>query len=161
MQDLLPIELGLDFKADGLRAGEAVKLAEHFAGMEPWSRYPRTPAELVSFFEQEEPLAPRYALRYGGELAGLVVVRKNWLRGPYLQFLGLLAEYQKQGLGGQVLDWLEGCAANDGQRHVWIMVSEFNAAARAFYGCHGYEEISAVPDVVRDGIREILVRKRV
>lgn len=161
MQGLSDVCLEGDFKLAALASGEAEALGVQFAGMEPWAKYASTPAALAVFFAQNEPGAPRFALRKGGELAGLAIVRMNWLRGPYLQFLGLLPAFQNKGLGGQFLDWLEAQAGADGHRHVWIMVSDFNTPARTFYARKGYEEIGAVPDVVKDGFTEILLRKRV
>jgi ribosomal protein S18 acetylase RimI-like enzyme len=45
-------------------------------------------------------------------------------------------------------------------RYVWIMVSDFNLPARAFYRRQGYEEVAPIPDVVKDGMGEVLIRKR-
>ena len=36
--------------------------------------------------------APRFAVWLGGKLAGAAGLRLNWLRGPYVQFLGVLPD---------------------------------------------------------------------
>lgn len=157
----VPASLGGELALEGLRTGEAEALSVQFAEMDPWLRYSAKPSDLAGVFAEVDASVPRLALRYRGELAGLSILQTRWLRGPYVQFLGLLPRFQKRGLGVAFLGWVEREAMACGQRHVWIMVSEFNDGARKFYARLGYEEIAAVPDVVQDGISEILLRKRV
>ncbi len=141
--------------------GSVGVLADGLAAMEPWSRYQTGAKQLAGFLCAEVPGAQRYFIWVGNCVAGAVVVQPIWLRGPYLQFLGLLGAWQKRGIGRMVLDWLEsGARLQGGNRHIWIMASEFNASARAFYIGQGYEEVALVPDVVEDGFGEVLLRKR-
>ncbi len=144
-----------------LEADARELLARGLSGMSPWRDYQLAKQDLNSFLGAQEPGAERYAIFVGEAVVGAVIIWPNWLRGPYLQFLGLLEDHQGQGIGGLVLGWLESIALKKkGSRHVWILVSDFNLRARAFYQRHGYEEISPIPDVVRDGMVEVLLRKR-
>ncbi len=129
--------------------------------MEAWRSYNRTAASSAEFLSAQEAGAQRYIIRCDKHLAGAMCWRPNWLRGPYLQFLAVLPEAQNQGIGACVLRWLEGEAAAAGGRHVWIMVADGSSGASRFYECHGYETTAAVPDVVKDGMTELLLRKRV
>ena len=67
------------------------------------------------------------------ELAGAIGVRRNWLRGPYLQFLGILPAFQRRGIGSVALDWFEGEARAAQAQNLWVAASDFNARALAFY----------------------------
>ncbi|MBU2581244.1 MAG: GNAT family N-acetyltransferase [Alphaproteobacteria bacterium] len=161
MQHPAQIDLGDGLTMGGLAEGDAEGLATCFGAIDPWVRYGTSADGLKTFIGQEEPGAARFVFRYRGERAGLAIVRADWLRGPYLQFLGLENGFQGRGIGTRFLDWLAADAAAAGHRHVWIMVSDFNTRARAFYARAGYQEIATVPDVVKDGFDEILLRKRV
>lgn len=131
-----------------------------FAGMTPWADYGYPAERLASYFAGREPGAPRYLIRTGGEAAGVMGLRNHWLRGPYLQFLGIVPEFQNQAIGGVLLAWWEGHARSRGERNLWLTVSEVNERARAFYGRNGFVETSRLPDLVVGGWSEILLRKR-
>ena len=143
-----------------LEAGEAMELGQRFAELEPWRSYNSAATSLSEFLAAQEDGAPRYGIHCNEKLAGAMCCRTNWLRGPHLQFIGILPETQKQGIGACILDWLESTAAASGGRHVWIMVAERNHDARRFYERHGYQVTAAIPDVVQDGMTELMLRKR-
>lgn len=136
-------------------------LATVFAAMEPWSRYPIGADELAGYLATIEPGAPRLALCAHGEIAGVVGLRIAWLRGPYLQFLAMLPAYQGRSYGEAVLTWLVTQASLDDADSVFVCVSDFNSRARAFYATHGFEVVGDLPDLVRPGRTEVLMRRRV
>ena len=43
---------------------------------------------------------------------------------------------------------------------IFLLVSDFNAAAQAFYRRLGYEQVGAIPGYVVPGITELIFRKR-
>jgi diamine N-acetyltransferase len=139
---------------------ETRRLGEQFAAIEPWRRYPYLAADLGTYFATIEPGAPRFAIELGGAIVGVVGIRSRWLRGPYLQFLGVLPEAQGLGLGSKVLGWIEGAARSAGERNLWVLASEFNAGAIAFYERHGFCALAQIPGLVRDDQDEVLMRKR-
>lgn len=138
----------------------AAVLGSELANIQPWARYQVTSHGLTAFLGDHEPGAPRYEIRLGDALAGGMVLRLNWMRGPYLQFLGLLPDFQHQGIGDLVLRWLEDTAVKSEDRNLWVAASEFNARALSFYESHGFERVATIDDLVRDGINEVLMRKK-
>jgi len=146
--------------AEPLPPEAAEQLGTAFAAIDPWARYPYPAAALAGYFAAQEPGAPRFALRCGGELAGCVGVRLNWLRGPYLQFLGILPDFQRRGLGALALAWVEAEARRGAERNLWVAATDFNEGALRFYERHGFMRVAPLPDLVRDGRTEILLRKR-
>jgi ribosomal protein S18 acetylase RimI-like enzyme len=130
------------------------------SGIDPWARYAYTGRVLTTFLASEEAGAPRFAIKVDRVIAGAVGVRNNWLRGPYLQFLGILPAYQSHGIGGSILDWFESEARDADAQNLWVVASEFNARAMSFYERHGFSRIATLTDLIVDGSSEILLRKR-
>lgn len=143
-----------------LTAAEAAPLAEIFAAMEPWSRYPIAATALAAYLGSQEPGAPRFAIKAGDQTVGVAGLRLEWLRGPYLQFLGLVPQAQGFGMGGLVMAWLEREARAGGARNLWVCASAFNDGALAYYEARGFTRATQLPDLVADGIDEVLLRKR-
>lgn len=142
-------------------AGAAQSLADQFAAMPPWSRYPFPAKALASYLAAQEPGAPRYVIHTDGALAGALGLRLNWLRGPYVQFLGVLPAYQRQGLGHTVMRQLVSEARANGDRNVWVAASSFNADALRFYDRLGFTRVALLDGLVHDDIDEVLLRLRV
>jgi len=140
--------------------GETLRLATSFATIDPWAKYGYAPARLATFFSGSEPSAPRYALYADGDIVGVVGLKLDWLRGPFLQFLGILPETQGQGLGSSVLTWIELEARRGGHRNLWVTASDFNFRALGLYRRHGYEETARFDGLVSNEHAEILLRKR-
>ena len=113
-------------------ANEADRLGRAFADIDPWRSYPYPPAALAAYLGGREPHAPRFGIETRGALAGALGLRLDWLRGPYLQFLGILPGFQGLGLGAVVLDWMQQEARRDGARNLWVCASQFNAGALRF-----------------------------
>ena len=141
--------------ADGARV-----LGEGFAVIDPWARYPFPASALERYLGTVESNAPRYAIRVGGATAGAIGTRDGWLRGPYLQFLGILPAFQNLGIGGLALLWFEDAARAKGERNIWVAASDFNSAGLRFYERHGFERAAVLDDLVSDGVSEVLLRKR-
>jgi GNAT superfamily N-acetyltransferase len=139
---------------------EAERLAAAFAAIDPWARYPYPASALAAYFAADEPAAPRFAVHLGDDLAAVAGLRLNWLRGPYVQFLGVLPAFQRNGIGSTILGWIEEETRRAAERNLWVMASDFNDVAIAFYGRHGFAEAARIPDLVRDRRTEVLLRKR-
>lgn len=135
-------------------------VAERLAAMEPWRRYPYPAREIADYLMGIEPDAPRYLIRQHQHTLGVLGLRLNWLRGPYVQLLGVLPHAQGQGVGGAVIAWLEALARDRGARNMFVLASAFNERALAFYEQHGFKQVAELPDLVVDGINEIMLRKR-
>lgn len=143
-----------------ISTADAQELATSFVAIEPWSRYPFKRESMLRYFAVEEPQAPRYKLTVNGRTAGAIGIRLNWLRGPYLQFLGLLPNFQQQGLGRLMVAWLEGTARAAGDTNMWVMTSDFNDGALRFYERYGFKRVATLDDIVKPGRDEVLLRKQ-
>lgn len=139
-------------------AGQAGVLC---ASMDPWARYRTTAGELTAFFLRAEPGAPRFAIRVDGQLEGVLVLKSNWLAGPYIQTFALARLAQGHGTGGQILAWIDAQARAARNRNVWVAASDFNAPALRFYERHGFVRVAEIPALLRDDRDEVLLRKRV
>lgn len=138
----------------------AAPLGVAFADMSPWRDYPYNASALATYFAKSSPDAPRYQIMLGDEIAGVAGIRGDWLRGPYLQFLGVLPAFQGHGIGAAVLAWFERDARATGQRNLWVAASDFNVAALRFYTRHGFVETARLDALVTEGRAEVLLRKR-
>jgi diamine N-acetyltransferase len=141
---------------------EAAALAEMMCAIPPWSTYAVKPAHLESLFRVTAGGAYALALRVPTmpQPVGVVVIRSPWLIGPYVQFLGLDPCVHGHGLGTRVLYWLEAEAKLANARNLWICVAGFNTGAYRLYKRFGFERVATLDDLIKDGIPEILMRKR-
>lgn len=138
----------------------AARLGPEFSRIEPWVRYPLAPGALTKHLSTLEPGAPRYEIRVGRETGGTLTVRVNWLAGPYLQFLAVLPEFQRNGIGALALHWLENAARGENARNLWVAASDFNTGAIQLYERHGFKRVAAIECLLFDGRDEVLMRKR-
>ncbi|NOT70533.1 MAG: GNAT family N-acetyltransferase [Hyphomicrobium sp.] len=143
-----------------MTSAAAGTLGPVFAGISPWSHYPFKAAALTAYLAAVEPDAPRYLIRVDDKIAGAFGLRNSWLRGPYLQFLGIVPLFQRHGIGHLVLSWVEDTARATSERNLWVAASEFNEAGLRFYERHGFSHAARLEDLVVDGTAEILLRKR-
>lgn len=151
--DLGPCELA------PLTPPTATPLAAGLAAIDPWKRLGYGQDALRGYLLRDDPALRRFAILAGGETAGALCVRSPWLRGPYLELLGLLPGFQGRGLGGAALAWFEAQARGAGA-NAWAAVSAANGGARRFYARRGFLEIAPLPGLVAAGEDEILLRKR-
>ncbi len=138
---------------------EADLLADRIAAIDPWHRLGYAPESLRPYFARREPGARRLVLLEADQVVGAAVIRYPWLRGPYVELLALFPEAQGRGHGGAFIEWLAKQAATEAA-NLWVVTSEVNDRAFAFYRRHGFEPIGRLEDLVRDGDCELLLRKR-
>ncbi len=143
-----------------MRLENADRLGVAFAAIDPWASYNYTAEALSKYLGDKEENAPRYEIVVGEAVAGAIGIRKNWLRGPYLQFLAILPSFQGQGIGGAALSWFEAEALTDKVRNIWVSASDFNVGALAFYERFGFVRVATLDGLVSDDAGEILLRKR-
>lgn len=150
-----PHDLGA-CRLEPLATEAAVSIAARLTAMDPWQRLGYRADALTRYLTQESPALTRWSVVCDDVLAGVVTVRFPWLRGPYLELLAVFPEAQGRGVGAAVLGWLQSAAAHEG--NLWVMVSTFNESAHRFYRRHGFAAIGTVPDLVRAGHDELLMR---
>jgi ribosomal protein S18 acetylase RimI-like enzyme len=139
---------------------EASALGAAFAAIDPWTSYGYPASALAAYLKKHEPGAPRFLLTLEGEVAGALGLRVEWLRGSYIQFLGILPPFQRRGLGRTLLAWIEAEARAVKDRNLWVAASDINVEAIRFYERHGFAQTARLGDLVYDGRTEILLRKR-
>ena len=133
---------------------------EAFAAIDPWASYPYPASALAAYFSQGDNSAPLLAVRIDDHTVGVIGLRLNWLRGPYLQFLGFLPPYQSLGLGALVMGWLDAEMRRSGQHNLFVCTSDFNAAALRFYERHGFARVGTLKGLVREDRDEVLLHKK-
>jgi len=87
------------------------------------------------------------------------VARGAFGRSPYLRLLVVDRAWSGGGIGGALLDAVEArafAAAAD----LFLLVTDDNTAAQRFYARRGFAEVGRLPDYVRSGITEVVMRKR-
>ncbi len=136
---------------------EAAILGLQLMAMEPWRSLGFTATGLERYFTRVDPGLHRYSVLWEGRLAGVVAVRYPWLRGAYLELLGLFAETQGRGMGQHIIAWLVS-ETSIGGANLWATVSASNHGARCFYEKQGFVPIGDIPNLVREGYTEILLR---
>jgi ribosomal protein S18 acetylase RimI-like enzyme len=145
-----------------VRPDEAAGLASRMCAIPPWSTYQVNPAHLESLFRVSAGGAVALAVRLPNahDPVGVAVIRSPWLIGPYMQFLGLDPGVHGQGLGTRILSWMEAEARLANARNLWICAAGFNEGAQRLYERFGFETVAALDDLIKDGVPEILMRKR-
>ena len=138
----------------------ARQLGAALSVIDPWAHYHYTPSALETYFNAKEQDAPRFEIRINETLAGAIGIRRTWLRGPYLQFLGILPPHQKKGVGNAALAWFEAEGRDVQARNIWVSTSAFNDGALALYERFGFVRVATLDGLVSEGTDEILLRKR-
>ncbi len=76
----------------------------------------------------------------------------------YVRLVGVAPQAQGHGIGRRLMAYAERRMFKAGP-NVFLMVSEFNTKAQAFYKKLGYAEVGSIPGYVVRGITERLYRK--
>ena len=84
----------------------------------------------------------------------------DWLRGPLLELLAVLPQFQSKCLGKELILWLAEETKRQGQTNPWTISSVFKASARAFYRRQGFEEVGELPGLISPNETEVLLRLR-
>lgn len=128
--------------------------------MDPWKRLGYLESKLLRYMTGMNPGLASYQIRVNGETAGVCCIRYPWLRGPCLELICVLEEFQGRGIGRAALGWMaqeaKGVCPN-----IWTTVSSFNDKALAFYRRLGFSEVVTLEDFLKAGYDEILLRKRI
>lgn len=142
-----------------LTADQTQLLGQHMAAIDPWLRLGFAAPVLTAYLNRPDHALLRHAITRKGKFTGALALRTPWLRGPYLELLVILPEFQGQGIGKKALNWAFQQAASQNATNFWACVSAFNHPARAFYAKQGFAEATELTDLVTSGESEILLRK--
>lgn len=135
-----------------LDEADAAWAGPELAALQPWQTLDYSAAALTAYLMRDDPALARFTLWADGERAGVAALRHPWLRGPYLELVAVTVP--GRGLGSAVVAW----AAARAGANLWTCVSAFNDAGRRFYRRQGFQEVAMLPDLVRPGFNEVLLR---
>ena len=116
----------------------------------PWSW---TPERVARNLAQHETLV--LTARDGKRLAGFAIMQFGEER-AHLSLLAVRPDYQRQGVGRRMLEWLTESALTAGIATIYLELRETNLGARRFYLNQGFAETAHIPGYYRG--RETAVR---
>jgi ribosomal protein S18 acetylase RimI-like enzyme len=67
---------------------------------------------------------------------------------------------RRRGHGHAILNWFETEARGGGARNAWICAVSINSGALKLYASCGYEQVAILDDLIKSGLDEILMRKK-
>jgi GNAT superfamily N-acetyltransferase len=137
---------------------QALAVAEMLAVSEPWASLKFSATSLANYLIRDDAALRRYVISVDDNLAGVICVRSPWLRGPYIELLGLSPNHRGKGIGKQVLAWAETEARREA-KNLWVVASSFNHQALNFYQSLGFYPIGPIQGLVTPEHDEILLRK--
>lgn len=138
---------------------EAQDLGARLARIDPWKNLGFSASVLAGAVLPDPPTRRRFGIEIGDRVAGVVGIMPVWLRGPYLELLGILPEFQGTGTGSAILHWMESEAIATRDRNLWTCVSAPNRDALRFYEANGFRPQTRLEGLVVTGEDEILMRK--
>jgi ribosomal protein S18 acetylase RimI-like enzyme len=141
-----------------MTAEHALEIAEMLAASEPWVSLKFSAASLAGYLSRDDAALRRYAILVDGNVAGIICVRHPWLRGPYIELIGVSPSHRGKGIGKQVLAWAETEARRE-SKNLWVLTSSFNYEAQKFYLGLGFYSIGPIQGLVSPEHDEILLRK--
>ncbi len=141
-----------------LQAEDAKVVSDKLATINPWLTLGYSAAQLEKYLSADDPSLHRYTVMVDEMIAGVVAVRYPWLRGSYLELIGLFPGQQGKGLGTAILQWMER-ETKPWAMNCWVLVSSFNEAAKRFYLRQGFREIANIEALVSARSSELLLRK--
>jgi len=80
-------------------------------------------------------------------------------RSGYLKLIGVEEGIRGQGIGKELLKEVEDFI-KDVSYDLFLLVSDFNKEAQAFYIAQGYEQVGSIPAYILPDVSELIFRKR-
>ena len=130
---------------DRLDAAAAARVGPLLAAADPWRRLGFTAAEMTRYLVRDDAGLDRFLVSVDGAPAGALCLRFPWLRGAYIELVGLAPAARGGGVGAAIIAWMTAEIAGRAG-NLWATVSAFNAGARRFYAAHGFVEVATLPE---------------
>jgi ribosomal protein S18 acetylase RimI-like enzyme len=139
------------------------------AGDPLWQRYGLTLSRARAAIRSALPRRAGGGARPGGQFAvahvGGAVAGFVWFRtegtfhhSGYIRWIGVAPVARRRGVGRRLMAHAEDRIFRSGP-NVFLLVSDFNRRAHAFYRRQGYTKVGAIPDYVVPGITEYVFRR--
>jgi ribosomal protein S18 acetylase RimI-like enzyme len=125
---------------------------------DPWKTLGYTQTDWTRIFCPLPQGRDSYVAALDGRVAGIAIVRQQFLLGDYLELLGVAEWARNKGVATRLLRHVEELVFGR-TKNLFACVSDFNRSARDFYHKQGYQEIGAMPNFLIPGSAEILLRK--
>jgi ribosomal protein S18 acetylase RimI-like enzyme len=142
--------------------------ARIIAGDPLWQRYgltlPRARTAIRSALaprgDHRRPVGEFAVAEQVGQVVGFIWFRTEgtFHHSGYVRWVAVAPEARSRGIGRVLMQHAEHRILEQGP-NVFLLVSDFNRRARAFYRNRGYTRVGALPDYVVPGITEHLLRK--
>ncbi|WP_314059202.1 GNAT family N-acetyltransferase [uncultured Vagococcus sp.] len=78
---------------------------------------------------------------------------------PYIHLISIKKGYRGKGIGTKMMTFLEKLVFEEFDK-LFLVVADFNLAAKRFYEKMGYQQVGEIPDLYRVGITEYLMMKK-
>jgi len=150
-----------------IQADDIGVLANLMVATPLWQRYGVTvasaTARLHQGFTQNATIAVAETQSATGQpqLGGFIwyVTHGAFQRGGYVLLIGVQPTLRSQGIGAALMHHAEQAMYAE-VASIFLLVSDFNAAAQRFYQRLGYQRVGAIPDFVLPGVSELIFYKR-
>lgn len=142
-----------------LTEAEAKYISQFLALMDPWLTLGFSADALRNYLYRDDPALKRFGLFNGGVPIGMLCIRYPWLRGPYIELLGIETNHQGRGIARDIMVWIEQQTTTHA-KNIWIAASSFNARALSAYERLGFKEVAVLQDLISSGKSEVFMRKR-
>jgi ribosomal protein S18 acetylase RimI-like enzyme len=144
-----------------IRASPAIarRQAEWIVGIEPWKGLGYRAQALGRYLARLARAGDVWIARAGGRAPdGVIVATDGFLLGGFIALLAVRPTASGRGLGKQMVAHVE---ARVFAKRRWLFVScdAENHAALRFYRRQGFARVGRLPDLVRAGRSELLLRK--
>jgi ribosomal protein S18 acetylase RimI-like enzyme len=146
-----------------VRATPAIarKQADWIVGIEPWKGLGYRGQVLGRYLARQARAGAVWIVRAGARAQpaeGIIVATDGFLLGGFIALLAVRPDSSGQGLGGRLVAHVE---TRVFARRRWLFVScdADNRAALRFYRRQGFARVGRMPDLVRAGRIELLLRK--
>jgi ribosomal protein S18 acetylase RimI-like enzyme len=142
------------------RPARARAQAAWIAEIDPWRGLGYRAAPLGHYLARMATAGDAWVATAGrrGKPLGVVVATDGFLLGGFIALLAVRPEAAGQGIGQALVAHV---AARVFAKRRWLFVScdKSNLAALRFYRRLGFRRVGALPDLVRDGRTELLLRR--
>lgn len=143
-----------------LQETQAIWLAQQLVTMTPWQDLAYQAPTLQRYLLSSQSDFESLCLWVDKQPAGVICLRSPWLRGTLLELLAILPDFQQQGWGRWLMQWLRESAKSRQQHNLWTLTSAFNTPAIQFYTAQGFTPIGQLDDFIVEGQHELLLRQR-
>jgi ribosomal protein S18 acetylase RimI-like enzyme len=135
-----------------------VALLKSKLGQEYFPAEKSVPSALTEGISKEEIFV---AVDEGGECLGFIwfILTGAFHSFPYLHVIAVKEAFRGMGIGKKLLCFFEEAVFTDYSK-VFLVVADFNPAAKRLYERLGYKQVGEIPDLYKDGVSEYLMMKK-